>query len=395
MRNSGIACLVATGLILAATISQAQYTWDGEGYPDGNFGTGLNWVGDSAPTSPTTLIFAGTLNLNATNNLGTTLTTSDCPILFASGAGPFIISGSAIRVGAISNYSANVQTIGFQARYNGTRNIYTGAGGLIFTALPASTGSSGRSVNIYGGGAPLIFMGNSTGTRVSYTVYSATVILTNVTGQTLNFNGDATIPGIITLNSGSELVFANGGAVNLGGVTANSGTTVRFANAGSITLTRQGNGLELADGATVTGSGKIGGSLVLNGTVAPGNSIGTLEASGDITLGSTASLIMEIDRSAAQNADLISAGGTFTAGGTLTVVNVGGTLQWGDTFNLFDAASFAGSFTSLTLPSLSDGLVWDTSKLLTDGTIIVVPEPNVALLGAAGLLLIFLRRRTK
>lgn len=382
-------------MLFAATISQAQYTWDGEAYPDGNFGTGLNWVGDSAPTGPTTLIFAGTLNLNATNNLGTSLTTGDCPILFASTAGPFIIRGSAIRVGAISNYSANVQTIGFQARYNGTRNIYTGAGGLIFTALPASTGTSGRGANIYGGSAPLTFMGNSTGTRVSYTVYSATVILTNVTGQALNFNGDPSIPGIFTLNSGSQLVFANGGAVTLGGVTANSSTTVRFANTGSITFSRTPNGLDLAQGATVTGSGKIGGSLILNGTVAPGDSIGTLEASGDITLGSTASLIMEIDRNAAQNADLISAGGTFTAGGTLTVVNVGPTLQFGDTFNLFDAASFAGSFASVTLPSLSGGLEWDTSNLLTDGTIIVVPEPDVALLGATGLLLVLLRRRAK
>ena len=54
---------------------------------------------------------------------------------------------------------------------------------------------------------------------------------------------------------------------------------------------------------------------------------------------------------------------------TLTVTATGDPLAEGDTFNLFDAANFGGSFTSFSLPALPSCLVWDTSKLPVDGTI--------------------------
>ena len=44
---------------------------------------------------------------------------------------------------------------------------------------------------------------------------------------------------------------------------------------------------------------------------------------------------------------------------------------------LFDAAAFGvGTFTSFVLPALTGDLLWDTSKLATDGTLrVVAPEP--------------------
>jgi hypothetical protein len=49
----------------------------------------------------------------------------------------------------------------------------------------------------------------------------------------------------------------------------------------------------------------------------------------------------------------------------------------GDVFDLLDSGSLTGSFAALDLPDLSsEGLFWDTSSLLVDGTlVVVVPEP--------------------
>src|SRR6185369_7373892 len=56
-------------------------------------------------------------------------------------------------------------------------------------------------------------------------------------------------------------------------------------------------------------------------------------------------------------------------GGTLTLVASGDPLASGDSFNLFDAATYSGAFATLTLPALGAGLAWDSSQLIVDGTI--------------------------
>jgi hypothetical protein len=65
----------------------------------------------------------------------------------------------------------------------------------------------------------------------------------------------------------------------------------------------------------------------------------------------------------------------LTFGGTLTATLTGGFLpQAGQAFDLFDfdAALDAGSFDTITLPSLTAGLAWDTSALYTTGTLSVI-----------------------
>ena len=47
------------------------------------------------------------------------------------------------------------------------------------------------------------------------------------------------------------------------------------------------------------------------------------------------------------------------------ITNLGGTLQAGDTFKLFSAGSYAGSFSSVVG---NPGIAWDTSRLAVDGT---------------------------
>lgn len=74
----------------------------------------------------------------------------------------------------------------------------------------------------------------------------------------------------------------------------------------------------------------------------------------------------------------------------------GDSLMPGDTFNLFDAPSFAGGFASVSLPTVGNpGYFWDTSDLAVDGTITVVPEPGPVGLLATGFGLLLSRRRRR
>src|SRR5205807_1703188 len=57
--------------------------------------------------------------------------------------------------------------------------------------------------------------------------------------------------------------------------------------------------------------------------------------------------------------------------GSLTVMNLSGALNAGDTFILFQSSSFGGSFNSITLPPLAAGLAWRTNSL-TNGIISVI-----------------------
>jgi len=50
-------------------------------------------------------------------------------------------------------------------------------------------------------------------------------------------------------------------------------------------------------------------------------------------------------------------------------------LAAGDSFRLFQAATYAGAFTNLTLPNLGGGLVWNTNSLGVNGTISVNLTP--------------------
>src|SRR5262249_36737300 len=65
----------------------------------------------------------------------------------------------------------------------------------------------------------------------------------------------------------------------------------------------------------------------------------------------------------------------------LTVTNTGVfPFQAGDTFTLFSANSYAGSFSSMTLPSLNAGLSWDTSNLVVNGSITVVANGSAPIM---------------
>jgi fibronectin-binding autotransporter adhesin len=208
--------------------------------------------------------------------------------------------------------------------------------------------------------------------------------LKKIEGGKLTLTGTNTYSGPTTIEGGT---LALTGSIN-------GSTSIAVQFGATFDVSGVAGGYHLAAGQTLTGDGTVIGPTTIDGTLAPSLFIGTLTFGSDLVLAGTANL--EIDKTlGVLTADLVSlTGGILTLGGTLNLTATGEPLALGDTFNLFDATTFAGAFNALNLPLLSDpNYSWDTSKLAVNGTIVVIPEPGSVLSLVAGVSLLAIRRR--
>jgi hypothetical protein len=75
--------------------------------------------------------------------------------------------------------------------------------------------------------------------------------------------------------------------------------------------------------------------------------------------------------------DAVVASGHLALGGTLTISLINNYLPAvGATFDILDWASLSGKFASIQLPSLGNGLTWDTSQLYVNGSLVVTGLPG-------------------
>ena len=166
-------------------------------------------------------------------------------------------------------------------------------------------------------------------------------------------------------NSYSGSTIISNGTIQVSTTGSISSCTNMFVNGGATFDVSQVTGFTLTPSQTLSGRGTVLGSVVANGTIAPGASAGTLTFNNDLTLNGTT--VMEVSNDGVLTNDLVNVSGTLTYGGTLRVVFNGTTpLAVNDTFDLFNWGSRSGSFSSVILPS---GYTWDTSQLEIDGTV--------------------------
>jgi autotransporter-associated beta strand protein len=261
-------------------------------------------------------------------------------------------SNSAARVNAASNV--------------GLKNVTLNDGTLTSTNGSASVVGTGTYPNRTYGAWDLNGTVTSTGNSFITTIAAAngncmlSSALTNTSFSVLNgtltvqvplvdgdFNAGAGRSGLNKDGAGTLLL--NAASIYTGLTSVSNGTLrVNGSIAGSAYV---------APAGTLGGSGTIGGSVTNDGTLSPGASIGTLVVNGTVTLNGGGTTVMEINRSASPSNDVLSAT-SIAFGGTLTVVNTGGTLQAGDTFQLF-AGAFSGDFAVTNLPALGTGLNWN------------------------------------
>ncbi len=95
----------------------------------------------------------------------------------------------------------------------------------------------------------------------------------------------------------------------------------------------------------------------------------TFEINGNLNL--SAGSRLKLDLGGNNSADRLDISQALTLAGAIIEVGFVGTnpLVGGESFNLIDAASISGTISTLTLPTLTPGLMWRTDRLLVDGTI--------------------------
>jgi len=234
---------------------------------------------------------------------------------------------------------------------NGNVTLYPLANATALVADGSGTGSPGL-IDL-GGGTRTLSVANGT----ADVDLSAAVALSN---------GGIVKSGAGTMQLTSASTYSGGTTVALGKLLVNN-------TSGSGT----GSGAVTVNVGILGGTGTIAGPVTVSsgGTISPGGSIGTLTLNSPPTLNGTN--FMEIDRNGGSPlADkLVLASGTLTYGGTLVVSNTGAALAGGEVFTLFAAPTYAGGFTTTTLPTLGNGLNWVTGRLTTNGTIKVNRRP--------------------
>ena len=184
---------------------------------------------------------------------------------------------------------------------------------------------------------------------------------------------------------GAAALTVNGVMSGTGNLTLTGRGTVALmatnTQSGSITLSNgtlvvsgvTGTNLLTVAGGTLTGAGRIAGSVVVSGggTLAPGRALGTLAISNSLTLQAGSFTSVELNKTAGTS-DRIVGLKSVVYGGTLVVNNLAGTLAPRDAFKLFDAVSYLGAFARISPLTPGTNLAWDTSSLTTDGTLRVM-----------------------
>jgi autotransporter-associated beta strand protein len=226
-------------------------------------------------------------------------------------------------------------------------------------------------------------------------------------GGTLLFRKSATA---FTGIGAGEIVIESGGAtIQAGGDTYPAGKNVRVAidarlqgsggletwTYGSIELTRantyQGGttilngtlivnnveGSATGDGnvwvyplGTLSGDGFIADSVINEGTVAPGNSSGTLHIGGDFRQDSTGHLFMEIESPGRY--DVLSIGGSTRLGGSLSIESTS-PVNFGEFKLIQSKGPISGAFDTFTFSSPTAGRITFRTEGGT-GTLVVAPD---------------------
>jgi len=148
-------------------------------------------------------------------------------------------------------------------------------------------------------------------------------------------------------------------------------------------------GVSIGSAGRIAGSGKLIANFSNAGVISPGagSSAGWLSVTGNVNLLPTSHLAFDLSGLTRKTGyDFLGVSGSFSLAGTLDLSLLGGFApQLGNSFDLFDAASFIGAFSQINLPTLAGGLGWNTALFPTSGVISVVSTgPVVAAWNLSG-----------
>lgn len=283
-------------------------------------------------------------------------------VTVASGGSVIANNVSAIELQAGTNFGAGGQAtamIDLQAGsmvQGGTFGVSIGASGatdaMIDTTLRLAGTISGttRAVEL-GGGADTVTVTDTANITNEVNAAGGTDKLILEAGNAWSFD----VARLTTQFQNFESI-ETGGAADLTLTGTDMGTRT-IAVAGGTTAnnaTLSNTDFTIAAGAVLGGTGTAR-DIAVDGTLAPGNSIGTINASGNVAFNGGSTFAVEVDPNG--TSDKLVAGGAVTISGTGTTIAVSGpNVVYGQngTYRVIDAASVTGQFASVsdTIPDI-------------------------------------------
>ncbi|MBF5013119.1 autotransporter outer membrane beta-barrel domain-containing protein, partial [Burkholderia pseudomultivorans] len=307
----------------------------------------------AATTPQTTSALSGTAG--STVNLGGNTLTVAGPAGGSfggtiAGTGGFTVQGGGTQTLSGANTYTGDTTIG-----SGSTLALSGAGSLAPTS-PVTLAGSGATLNLAGSTAPQS-IGTLSGTTGSNVNLGNTPLTVNTTG-TSTFAGTLSGTGPLTLTgTGSQLL---SGTNTLSGPTTVAGGTL--AVSGSLA----NSPVTVGSGASVTGTGTIGGLVVSTGGTASVLQLGQpLKVAGNATFqpGST----LQVGATPQQSGGLDVTGSATLNGGSVQVVAATGQYQPNKIYTILNAgAGVQGQFSAVnsTYAFLTPTLNYDATRVL-------------------------------
>tara|TARA_B110001450_G_C17656958_1_gene495678 strand:+ start:173 stop:3001 length:2829 start_codon:yes stop_codon:yes gene_type:complete len=248
----------------------------------------------------------------------------------------------------------SLQTVAFDINDPDSEVIKLGSNTVIYTGTNSSSGGvdveagtlkvSGSDnlgsgeVSLEGGELEI-----STNTTLTNAISSSSDDSTIDTSSN-SVTASGTLSGSKEINkTGTGTLTLTGTLNNTGGIDVKSGTLI--ANGTGVTPVTVTSG-------TLQGSGTIG-NLTSSSFVAPGNSIGTLNVAGNVTLNSGSILVIEVNSDG--TSDKIIATGNANLGGVLRISPEAGTYNASTEYTFLTASNVSGTFSNVVLLSCSGG----------------------------------------
>ena len=383
--------------------------------------------------SGTIQVDAGALTVSGAISGANTLTKSGAGTLVLSGTnsytGATIVNGGTLKVVNWAN-SSNDSSIGNTG--TAASNLIINGGTVVHDA--ANVAATNRRFQIGPNGATIDSSATSATNSLSFTNTGSLNATTSGVNRTLTLTGSNTgsnaLASIIVdpTSAATSLSKTGTGMWIVSGNNTYTGTT--DVNNGNLRLNGTNTSTALvtvAAGATLGGSGSIGGQINVSGVLAPGNSIESF-GSGSLNFIAGSTYAYEIDATATVGlqGDLAYSSGTldiatgtnltltelasgiWSSGAKLTLISYfsdGSTSGWNDGLFTYGSSVIADD-SSITIGSQ----IWTFNyNDLTGGnnyvsdqtgnrfvTITAIPEPDVAMLfGGLGLLALVRRRRVR
>ncbi|NEW88680.1 autotransporter domain-containing protein [Rhodopseudomonas sp. WA056] len=252
------------------------------------------------------------------------------------------IVGNVVNNGTLQLARSDANTFGGSISGTGNLISFGGSGGSgVFTLTGTNAYTGGTTIST---GTLQIGDGGTTGSIVGNISNSATLAFNR--SEATSFGG--------AISGGGQVIKRGAGNLSLSGISSFTGATTVEAGTLSVNGSIASSSLTTVNaGAALGGNGTVGATLINGGALAPGNSIGTLNVSGNLVFTAASSYMVEVSPT---SADRVNVTGIATLGGATVNVSfaAGGYVE--RQYTIVNATGgIAGTFGTLVNTNLPSG----------------------------------------